>query len=149
MNEQPGEVLAERTVRLDRAALRAYADASGDQNPIHRDEAVAVSVGLPGVIAHGMLTMGLAVQPVVDWLAARGGRILDYGVRFSKMVVVDAESGAEVRTTARLATVDPAAGTARVDLTVTSLAADGTEQTVLTKAQVTVALEPLLQDREP
>ena len=131
-----GDVIAERIVHLTRAELHAYADASGDQNPIHQDDEVAAAVGLPGVIAHGMLTMGLAVQPVVDWVLRTGGeaRIAEYGVRFTRMVVVDAAAGADVRIVAKVATVDPEAGSARIDLTVAS-----GEETVLGKAQVTVA----------
>lgn len=136
-----GEVVAERDVHLTRASLVAYADASGDQNPIHQDEAVAKAVGLPGVIAHGMLTMGLAVQPVVDWLGAldpaesaeTGPRILEYGVRFTRMVLVDADSGADVHIVAKVGAIDAEADTARIDLAVTS-----GDETVLGKAQVLV-----------
>jgi len=132
-----GEVVAEREVHLGRDSLIAYADASGDQNPIHQDDAVAAEVGLPGVIAHGMLTMGIAVQPVVDWLARLpppGGRIIEYGVRFTRMVVVGAARGADVRILAKIGAVDEAAGTARIDLAVTFQG-----ETVLAKAQVLVA----------
>ncbi len=140
-----GDVIAERDVHLTRAALKAYADASGDQNPIHQDDEVAAAVGLPGVIAHGMLTMGLAVQPVVDWVSSlaeeAGGRletdrprIADYGVRFTRMVVVDASAGADVHVVAKVAALDAEAGTARIDLAVTVQG-----ETVLGKAQVVVA----------
>lgn len=135
-----GDIVAERDVHLTRERLRAYADASGDHNPIHQDDAVATSVGLPGVIAHGMLTMGIAVQPVVDWLDGQrradgsGPHLTSYGVRFTRMVVVDAEAGADVRIVARVGALDPEAGTARIDLTVTAR-----EETVLGKAQVHVA----------
>lgn len=146
-----GDVVAEREVHLTRDSLIAYANASGDQNPIHQDDEVAAAVGLPGVIAHGMLTMGLAVQPVVDWVASlqphplveepgttgrleTGPRITDYGVRFTRMVVVDAEAGADVRIVAKVGVIDAEAGTARIDLTVTSA-----QQTVLGKAQVIVS----------
>jgi len=140
-----GDVIAEREAHLTRASLVAYANASGDQNPIHQDDEVAAAVGLPGVIAHGMLTMGLAVQPVVDWVAAlrlasraqgpeSGPRITDYGVRFTRMVVVDAEAGADVRIVAKVGALDADAGTARIDLTVTSA-----QETVLGKAQVLVS----------
>lgn len=130
-----GDVIAERTVHLTRDDLLRYAVASGDGNPIHQDDAVAAAVGLPGVIAHGMLTMGIAVQPVVDWLRERGGRLLDYGVRFTRMVVVDRDAGADLAITAKVGVVDPDAGTARIDLAVV---AGG--ETVLGKAQVRVAL---------
>ena len=70
---------------MTRADLVRYAGASGDFNPIHYRDDVAERVGLPGVLAHGMLTMGAAVQPVVDW--AGPSRILDYTVRFTRPVV--------------------------------------------------------------
>ena len=63
-----GDVIAEQTFTLSRDTLVRYAGASGDFNPIHYRDDIAQSVGLPGVLAHGMLTMGLAVQPVIDWL---------------------------------------------------------------------------------
>jgi acyl dehydratase len=91
-------------------------------------------VGLPGVLAHGMLTMGLAVQPVVDWVGDPG-RISDYQVRFTRPVLVDAESGAVIDVTAKVGQLDEASAVARIDLTV-KLGDD----TVLGKAQVRVAL---------
>jgi len=132
---EPGAIIAARRIPLTRGDLLAYAAASGDGNLIHQDETVAKQMGLPGVIAHGMLTMGIAVQPVVDWIAetAPGARIAEYGVRFTRPVVVDA-AGAEVTIEAKVGAVDAAAGTARIDLT--AIAAG---QTVLAKAQVRVA----------
>ncbi len=127
-----GDVVAERTVHLTREDLVRYAGASGDFNPIHYRDDVAASVGLPGVLAHGMLTMGVAVQPVVDW-AGGPGRILDYGVRFTRPVVVDAHAGVDLVVTARVGALDDAV--ARVDLTVT---AGG--ESVLGRAQVRVSL---------
>lgn len=131
-----GDLLATRTLRFTRADLVRYAEAAGDPNPIHQDESVALAVGLPGVIAHGMLTMGAAVQPVVDWIAreAPGARIVEYGVRFTRPVVVDAEAGAAVEVSAKVGALDAALGTARIDLTVTFGG-----QTVLAKAQVALA----------
>ena len=125
-----GDVVAERTVHLTRESLVRYAGASGDFNPIHYRDDVAERVGLPGVLAHGMLTMGLAVETVVAW-AGDAGRILEYGVRFTRPVVVDAEAGADLVITAKVGALDD--DTARIDLTV---AFDGT--TVLGKAQVRV-----------
>jgi acyl dehydratase len=127
-----GEVIAERTVHLTRESLVRYAGASGDFNPIHYRDDVAAAVGLPGVLAHGMLTMGLAVQAIVPWLGD-AGRILDYGVRFTRPVVVDPESGADVGIVAKVGAVDDES--ARIDLTVTHAGA-----TVLVKAQVRVRL---------
>ncbi|GIG71277.1 MaoC/PaaZ C-terminal domain-containing protein [Phytomonospora endophytica] len=80
---------------VTRADLVAYADASGDQNPIHQDDAAAQAAGLPGVIAHGMYTMGLAARAVTEW--AGDASIEDYTARFAKPVVVPADGGAEVR----------------------------------------------------
>jgi len=127
-----GDIVAERTFDLGRDSLVRYAGASGDFNPIHYRDDVALSVGLPGVLAHGMLTMGLAVQPVVDWIGDPG-RILDYQVRFTRPVPVDATAGARVIVVARVGMLD--GDVARVDLTVTL---DGS--TVLGKAQVRVRL---------
>jgi acyl dehydratase len=129
-----GDVVAERILPLTRDALVRYAGASGDFNPIHYRDDVAASVGLPGVLAHGMLTMGAAVQPVVDW-AGGASRVLDYQVRFTRPVVVDPEQGATLEVTAKVGALDPEAGTARIDLTVRAAGA-----TVLGKAQVVVLL---------
>ncbi|QCR44006.1 acyl dehydratase [Curtobacterium sp. SGAir0471] len=127
-----GAVVAEREVHLTRDALVRYAGASGDFNPIHYRDDVAASVGLPGVLAHGMLTMGLAVQPVAEWLGD-GGWVQRYGVRFTRPVVVDPEQGATVGVVAKVGTVDDQGRPQRIDLTVTAAG-----QTVLGKAQVTV-----------
>ena len=82
-----------------------YAGASGDFNPIHYRDDVAASVGLPGVLAHGMLTMGIASSVVVAALEP-GTRILDYGVRFTKPVVVDPDDGADLHVLATVGAVD-------------------------------------------
>lgn len=135
-----GAVVAERTVPLDRGSLVRYAGASGDFNPIHYRDDVAEAVGLPGVLAHGMLTMGVAVQPVVDWLESIAdpgqapGWVTDYQVRFTRPVVVHPEDGAELTIVATLAQVDDDGLAGRVDLTVST---EG--RTVLGKAQVRVA----------
>ena len=128
-----GDVVAERTSELSRDTLVRYAGASGDFNPIHYRDDVATSVGLPGVIAHGMLTMGLAVQPVVDW-AGDPARVVDYQVRFTRPVVVDPAAGAAVSVTAKVGQLDADARQARIDLTVTF-----NGDTVLGKAQVRVS----------
>lgn len=86
--------LPTRTFTVTRADLVAYAAASGDQNPIHQDEQVAASVGLPGVIAHGMYTMALAARAVADWYPDHD--VLQLGCKFTAPVVVPAEGGAEV-----------------------------------------------------
>ncbi len=128
-----GDVVAERTFDLNRGSLVRYAGASGDFNPIHYRDDVAAEVGLPGVLAHGMLTMGFAIQPVMDWLGSRG-RVVDYGVKFTRPVVVDPVTGAQVTVVAKVgALLDDAA---RIDLTVTY-----NDDTVLGKAQVQVVFD--------
>lgn len=88
-----GEALPELSLRVRRADLRRYAEASGDHNPIHLDEAAARAVGLPGIIAHGMLSMALAGRVVTDWVCDPG-RVVEYGVRFTRPLPVpeDADS---------------------------------------------------------
>lgn len=125
-----GDEIASATFSLDRANLVRYAGASGDFNAIHYRDDVAAEVGLPGVLAHGMLTMGLSVQPVVDWIGDPG-RVLDYQVKFTRPVVVNPRTGASVSVVAKVGAIDLEAQTARVDLTVTY-----EEATVLGKAQV-------------
>lgn len=119
-----------RTYEITRADLVRYAGASGDFNPIHFNDAVAEQVGLPGVLAHGMLTMGIAIQPLVDEVGQ--DRIVDYQVRFTKPVVVDALERATL--TVEVSEPTPLEdGLERYDLTVTA-----GETRVLTKAQVVV-----------
>jgi acyl dehydratase len=125
-----GAIVAERTVHLTRESLVRYAGASGDFNPIHYRDDVAERVGLPGVLAHGMLTMGLSVETIIDWLGD-SGRILEYGVRFTRPVVVDAENGADLTVVAKVGAVDDES--LRIDLTVSH-----GETVVLGKAQVRV-----------
>jgi acyl dehydratase len=83
-----------KTFSVTRADLVAYAEASGDHNPIHQDEEVARSVGLPGVIAHGMYTMALAARAVADWYP--GAELVSIGCKFTNPVVVPAEGAVEV-----------------------------------------------------
>ena len=85
-----GNILEEKIFYLDRAMLKAYADASGDQNPIHQNENFAVSVGLPNVIAHGMLTMALVGKFVTDW-AGGSAAVKEFSGRFVKPVIVPAD----------------------------------------------------------
>ena len=129
-----GQEVARRTVTVDRARLVRYAGASGDFNPIHWNERVATSVGLPGVIAHGMWTMGAAVTVVVDW-AGDPGAVVDYGTRFTRPVPVPDPGEASVEVVATVGALDADAGTVRVDLTVT---VEGAR--VLGKAQAVVRL---------
>jgi acyl dehydratase len=138
-----GDVVAQNEFTFERSTLVKYAGASGDFNPIHYRDDVAQSVGLPGVLAHGMLTMGTAVQPVVDWLGGDSGRVLDYQVRFTRPVPVDGTDGALVTVVAKVGAIDETplteapAGFARIDLTVSF-----NGETVLGKAQVRVRLSP-------
>jgi acyl dehydratase len=118
---EPGAELPARTFSVDRATLVRYAGASGDFNPIHWNERFAREVGLPDVIAHGMFTMAEAVRVVTDW-AGDPGAVLEYGVRFTKPVVVpDDDKGALIEVSAKVAAkLDDEARTVRVDLTATS-----------------------------
>jgi len=127
-----GDVVAEQTFHFTRDSLVRYAGGSGDFNPIHYRDDVAASVGLPGVLAHGMLTMGAAVQPVVNWIGDPG-RIADYQVRFTRPVVVDPAAGADVTVVATVAALEDETQIARIDLTATY-----NGETVLGKAQVRV-----------
>jgi len=144
---EKGQDIGLRTVELSRASLVRYAGASGDFNPIHWNERFAQSVGLSGVIAHGMLTMGTAVQLVSDW-AGDPGAIVDYQTRFTKPVpVADAPGGENPDTPTNALTISGKVGalneeerTARIDLTVTARDEEGKEQKVLMKSQALVRL---------
>ena len=114
-----GDTLLETSETLRRADLVAYADASGDQNPIHQDEAFAKSVGLPDIIAHGMLTMGLVASRIEE--LAQGHPIVSFGTRFAAPVVV------------------PAGGDARVDIVVSLFSRDDDAGRVTLDAAVSVA----------
>jgi len=99
-----GTVLEEKVFYLDRALLKQYADASGDQNPIHQNEEFAVSVGLPNVIAHGMLTMALVGKYVSDF-AGGSAHVLEYSARFTKPVIVPAGEKVDLTVSATVAEV--------------------------------------------
>lgn len=104
---------------IQRADLVRYAGASGDFNPIHWNQRIATSVGLPDVIAHGMFTMAQAIRVVTDWVG-NPAAVLDYGVRFSRPVVVpDDAQGAVLAVKARIAE-KLANNQVRIDLTATS-----------------------------
>ncbi|WP_255672741.1 MaoC/PaaZ C-terminal domain-containing protein [Glycomyces amatae] len=102
-----GETVFTTAYPVTRADLVAYADASGDQNPIHQDEAAAKAAGLPDVIAHGMYTMGLVSRAVLEWAAGAGvdARLTDFSARFAKPVVVPA-GGTTVEVEAKVRRLD-------------------------------------------
>lgn len=113
-----GDTIGPVTLSVGRETLVAYAAASGDQNPIHQDEDFAKSVGLPDVIAHGMWTMGAAGSVVEEW-AGDGGRVVEFGTRFTKPVVVPRGGGA-VEVSGVVKSVDEDTRRATVELTATS-----------------------------
>lgn len=113
-----GTTLPPLTVALTRADLVRYAGASTDLNPIHWSDRFAAQLGLPGVVAHGMLTMGLALRVVTDWVGDPA-RVLAYQTRFARPVVVpDDDAGAEITVTGTVTAV--ADGRATVSLEVVS-----------------------------
>ena len=113
-----GSELPERIFHINRALLKRYADASGDQNPIHQNEEFAISVGLPNVIAHGMLTMALVGKYVSDF-AGGSAKVAEFGARFTKPVIVPKD--------------------AEVDLTVSASVAEITESTITLNLSATSA----------
>ncbi|USQ80877.1 MaoC family dehydratase N-terminal domain-containing protein [Ornithinimicrobium faecis] len=108
-----------RTVTVDRALLVDYANASGDQNPIHQDADFARSVGLEDVIAHGMWTMGAALDVVTAYVGGDPGRVLSCSTRFTGMVVVPEGETVEVLVEGVIKKSDEEAGTQTVELTAT------------------------------
>jgi acyl dehydratase len=122
------------TVTFRREDLVRYAGASGDFNPIHWSDRMAAALGLPGVIAHGMLTMASAVRVVTDWLDDPAD-LVEYGVRFTKPVVVpDDDKGASVTFSAKVDKV--ADGLAEIDIT-----AIAGEEKVLGRARAVVRVQ--------
>ena len=112
-----GTALPEEIVYLDRALLKAYADASGDQNPIHQNEEFALSVGLPNVIAHGMLTMALVGKYVTNW-SGGSASVKEFGARFIKPVIVSA--GEKVDLTINATVIEVNGEEIKLDLVATS-----------------------------
>ncbi|WP_349880279.1 MaoC family dehydratase [Micromonospora sp. HUAS YX12] len=110
--------LPTQTYRVTRADLVRYAGASGDFNPIHWSDRTATGVGLPGVIAHGMFTMALVGRAVAGWAGAPDA-VVDFGVRFTRPVVVpDTDEGTEIEVSAVVKEVTDA-GLTRLDVTAT------------------------------
>jgi acyl dehydratase len=130
-----GQALPPLAIHISRENLVQYTGASLDRNRIHWDERFATSVGLPDVIAHGMFTMGSVINIVSDWIGD-AGRIVEYGTRFTKPVVVPYDSGADVVVTAVVAAVDDQTKRATVELT----AMCGTDK-VLGRATAVVVLD--------
>ncbi len=146
-----GDAIATRTIDITRADLIRYAGASGDFNPIHWSEATATAAELPGVIAHGMLTMGLVVDLVSEWVN-NPAAIIDYQTRFSGMVPVEEtthtsdpaipfenpNAGAQLEVVAKVGAINEDTNVVRVDLAVTNPNEDNAR--VLTRAQAQVQL---------
>ena len=129
-----GQELPAKSFPITRETLVRYAGASGDFNVIHWNERFAKEVGLPDVIAHGMLTMGLAIQVVTDWLDDPS-RLLEYGCRFTRPVVVpDDGVGATLEVSGKVTSVDG-------DRAVVTLTAVSNEVTVLGKATATIRID--------
>ena len=130
-----GQELPSRTIHISRASLVQYTGASLDRNRIHWDERFARSVGLPDVIAHGMFTMGTVINVVSDWVGD-AGRVVEYGTRFTKPVVVPYEGGADVEVAGVVKALDAQTRRATVELT----AMCGTDK-VLGRAFAVVVLD--------
>ena len=129
-----GQVIGQESFTLTRSDLVRYAGASGDFNPIHWSPSHALSVGLPDVIAHGMLTMATAGRIVTDW-CGDPGRVIDYQARFSAMVVVpDTADGAQLDVEAVV--TDITDGIALVEITARC---NGTKVLTQTRARVRLA----------
>jgi acyl dehydratase len=127
-----GTKLPEQSFPLQRANLVRYAGASGDFNPIHWSQETAIAVGLPDVIAHGMLTMALAVRVVTDWVGDPGA-VLDYSVRFTRPVVVATDAPTALAVTGVVRSTNEQDQTADIDLT-----ASVAGETVLARARVRI-----------
>ena len=113
-----GNKIPQRVFWVDRELLKRYANASGDQNPIHQDQTFAVNVGLPNVIAHGMLTMGLVATYISDW-AGGAANVREYGARFTKPVIVPEGQKVDLTVDGTVAEL-LADGAIRIELTATS-----------------------------
>ncbi|MGX7681137.1 MaoC/PaaZ C-terminal domain-containing protein [Jatrophihabitans sp. DSM 45814] len=129
-----GSELPAQSFDIERLSMIKYAGASGDFNTIHWSESIAKSVGLPNVIAHGMLTMAIAARVVTDFLGDPGA-VVEYGVRFTRPVVVPEDTGATLDVAGRVRSIDSEAGTAVFDIIAT---VNG--ETVMAKARVTARL---------
>lgn len=129
-----GDALPSREIRITRDDLRRYAEASGDYNPIHLDDSAAQALGLPGVVAHGMLTSALAIGIVAEW-AGGADRVVATSIRFAGPVVVPADEPAVLNAAGKVRKVAEDGASADVALAVTCGGAK-----VFGKAIVTVSL---------
>ena len=137
MSWEPGAQLPPREYAVTRADLVRYAGASGDRNPIHWSDRVATSVGLPGVIAHGMYTMALAARAVESW-AGGPGRVLELGCKFTRPVVVpDDDAGVVVRVAGTVTRVEDGAASLSLEVT-----CEGQKVLGMPKAVVDLGAEP-------
>lgn len=116
MNVTVGTELPGFTATFTRADLVRYAGASTDFNPIHWSDSKAAELGLPGVVAHGMLTMGTALRVVTDWIGDPG-RVRSYYVRFTKPVVVDEIAGGEVTFSGVVTAIEDGVATVTLEAT--------------------------------
>lgn len=131
---KPGDALPARILEITREDLRRYADASGDHNPIHLHDDAARALGLPGVVAHGMLTAALVIGVVAEW-AGGADHVLATSIRFAGPVVVPADGAARLEVSGTVRKVADDGSPADVALAVTC---GGVK--VFGKAIVTVAL---------
>lgn len=131
---EKGQEIARTRHEITRDTLVRYAGASGDFNPIHYNDTVATEAGLPGVIAHGMLTMGTAINGLVEAIGDPAA-VREYSVRFTSPVEVPATGSVALQVTAVVGAIDEEHGTARIDLT-----AQVDETKVLGRARATIAL---------
>jgi acyl dehydratase len=127
-----GTALEEKVFYLDRAMLKAYADAGGDQNPIHQNEEFAKAVGLPDVIAHGMLTMALVGKYVSDW-AGGSEQVKEFSGRFMKPVVVPADQKVDLTVSGNVVGVDENQITLELSATSAGVKVFGISQAVIIK----------------
>jgi len=127
-----GTTLNEKVFYVDRAMLKAYADASGDQNPIHQDEAFAKSVGLPNVISHGMLTMALVGNYVTQW-AGGAAAVKEFSARFMKPVIVPADEKVDITVSAVVSEVDGDQITIKLSATSAGVTVLGMSKAVIIK----------------
>ena len=127
---RPGTELPTVERAVTRAQVEAYAEATGDDNPLHLDDDFARAAGLPGAICHGMLEMAMVAEAVISWTGP-DMRPLELSCRFSRPLLV----GDSLRCGARIESVDSDAATLTLDLTATS----GSGERVLSRARAVVA----------